>query len=164
MRHQAQALTGFWKKSPPRAEVVFLKKSLPDSFAPGGDGLQLKSQKRKNDEINILLKKQLRRYSEKGTLNQTPIAFPSVIEQHQIVREIESRLSVCDKVEQSISESLEQAKALRQSILKKAFEGKLLSEAEIAQCKQAADYEPASVLLERIKKEKVTGAKKTTVR
>ncbi|PWD99598.1 restriction endonuclease subunit S [Marinilabilia rubra] len=75
-------------------------------------------------------------------------------EQHQIVREIESRLSVCDKLEQSITEGLEKAEALRQSILKKAFEGKLLSEAEIEKCKQEADYEPASVLLERIKKEK----------
>jgi len=74
--------------------------------------------------------------------------------QHAIIREIESRLSVCDKVEQSISEALEKAEALRQSILKKAFEGKLLSKAEIAKCKQEADYEPASVLLERIKKEK----------
>jgi type I restriction enzyme S subunit len=75
-------------------------------------------------------------------------------EQHQIVREIESRLSVCDKVEQSITESLEKAKALRQSILKKAFDGTLLSEEEIAACKAAPDYEPASVLLERIKREK----------
>ncbi len=78
-------------------------------------------------------------------------------EQHTIVREIESRLSVCDKVEQSISESLEKAEALRQSILKKAFEGKLLSGEEIAQCKQEADYEPTSVLLERIRKENKHG-------
>ncbi len=75
-------------------------------------------------------------------------------EQHQIVRAIESRLSVCDKLEQSINEGLEKAEALRQSILKKAFEGKLLSETEIEKCKQEADYEPASVLLERIQKEK----------
>jgi hypothetical protein len=59
---------GFLKKSPPRAEVVFFQKSLPDSFAPGIDGLQLKKSKKKNDEINILLKNQLRRYREKGTL------------------------------------------------------------------------------------------------
>jgi type I restriction enzyme S subunit len=82
------------------------------------------------------------------------IIVPTVQEQHQIVKEIESRLSVCDKVEQSILESLEKAKALRQSILKKAFEGKLLSAAEIERCKQEEDYEPASVLLEKIKKEK----------
>ena len=75
-------------------------------------------------------------------------------EQHQIVQEIESRLSVCDKVEESISESLEKAKALRQSILKKAFEGTLLSEEELTACKAAKDYEPASVLLEKIKVEK----------
>lgn len=79
---------------------------------------------------------------------------PTLAEQHAIVREIESRLSVCDKVEQSIAEALEKAEALRQSILKKAFEGKLLSEAEIAKCKQEADYEPAAKLLERIKNEK----------
>lgn len=85
------------------------------------------------------------------------INLPSINEQHAIVREIESRLSVCDKVEQSISESLEKAEALRQSILKKAFEGKLLSGEEIAQCKQEADYEPASVLLERIRKENKHG-------
>jgi type I restriction enzyme S subunit len=92
------------------------------------------------------------------------IPLPPLNEQNQIVQEIESRLSVCDKMEQSISESLEKAKALRQSILKKAFEGRLLSEAEVKACKQEADYEPASVLLEKIKAEKLAKeqeAKKT---
>lgn len=85
------------------------------------------------------------------------IVFPlcSLPEQTQIVQEIESRLSVCDKMEQSISESIEKAEALRQSILKKAFEGKLLSETEIAQCKAAVDYEPAGELLKKIQAEKV---------
>jgi type I restriction enzyme S subunit len=87
-------------------------------------------------------------------LNNAAYSFCSKEEQHQIVREIESRLSVCDKVEQNLIEGLEKAKALRQSILKKAFEGKLLNETEIAQCKLEADYEPAGVLLERIKEEK----------
>src|SRR5690554_3434320 len=89
-----------------------------------------------------------------STLRNIQIPLCSIQEQHQIVREIESRLSVCDKIEQSITEGLEKSEALRQSILKKAFEGKLLSNAEIEKCKQEADYEPASVLLERIKKEK----------
>jgi len=87
-------------------------------------------------------------------LRNWPIPICSVIEQHQIIQEIESRLSVCDNVELSIVESLEKAKALRQSILKKAFEGTLLSVKEIAACKAAIDYEPASVLLEKIKAEK----------
>ena len=90
----------------------------------------------------------------KKFLEDYEILLPPIEEQHQIVQEIESRLSVCDKVEESINESLEKAKALRQSILKKAFEGTLLSEEEIAACKAAPDYEPASVLLKKIKAEK----------
>lgn len=88
--------------------------------------------------------------------NVKDIQIPHCSEETQlrIIKEIESRLSVCDKVEQSITEGLEKAEALRQSILKKAFEGKLLSEAEIIKCKQEADYEPAGVLLEKIKKKK----------
>lgn len=89
-----------------------------------------------------------------ANLKSIEIPINSKQEQHQIVNEIESRLSVCDKVEESITESLEKATALRQSILKKAFEGKLLSEEEIEKCKLEKDYEPASVLLERIKAEK----------
>ena len=56
------------------------------------------------------------------------------------------------KLEESILENLEKAKALRQSILKKAFEGKLLTAQELKACKAAADYEPAGVLLERIER------------
>ena len=50
----------------------------------------------------------------------------NIEEQHRIVQEIESRLSVADKMEQSIQESLQKAEALRQSILKKAFCGELV--------------------------------------
>ena len=57
------------------------------------------------------------------TLYKIPI--PSFDEQQKVVQEIESRLSVCDKIEETITDSLKQAEALRQSILKKAFEGKL---------------------------------------
>ena len=46
--------------------------------------------------------------------------------QDSIVAEIESRLSVCDSIENTVDTALQQAEALRQSILKKAFEGKLI--------------------------------------
>ncbi|HRQ48992.1 MAG TPA: restriction endonuclease subunit S [Agriterribacter sp.] len=87
-------------------------------------------------------------------IRQFELSIPPPEEQLQIVKEIESRLSVCDALEQQINTSLQQAEALRQSILKKAFAGELLTEAEIAACKKESDYEPASVLLGRIKKDK----------
>ncbi|WP_298537924.1 restriction endonuclease subunit S [uncultured Algibacter sp.] len=87
-------------------------------------------------------------------LENLVVPFCSKQEQQQIILEIESRLSVCDKIEESINESLQKAIALRQSILKKAFDGKLLSDEEITKCKQDKDYESASVLLEKIKAEK----------
>ena len=113
--------------------------------------------------LSPVIKKEIKRYTVETTQANIGIAsienfvFPlcSTQEQTQIVQEIEFRLSVCDKMEQSITESIEKAKALRQSILKKAFEGKLLSQAEIELCKQAADYEPASELLKKIKAEKL---------
>jgi len=90
-----------------------------------------------------------------GIIQELPFPLFSIKEQNQIIQEIESRLSVCDKMEQSITESILKAEALRQSILKKAFEGKLLSHAEIELCKAAADYEPASELLKKIQAEKL---------
>jgi len=77
----------------------------------------------------------------------------SIEEQHQIVQEIETRFTACEQLEKSIDESLKKAEALRQSILKKAFAGELLTEKEIEACKQEADYEPAAELLKRIEKE-----------
>lgn len=53
------------------------------------------------------------------------IPFTSFAEQKEIVEEIESRLSVCDSIEQTVDTALQQADALRQSILKEAFERRL---------------------------------------
>ena len=55
-----------------------------------------------------------------------PISLPSLNEQKKIVQEIEFRLSIADEVEKTINESLQKAESLKQSILKKAFEGKLV--------------------------------------
>ena len=67
-------------------------------------------------------------------------------EQLEIVNEIEYRLSVSENLEANIEVTLSKAEALRQSILKKAFEGKLVP--------QDPNDEPAWKLLERIKAEK----------
>ena len=111
-------------------------------------------------------------------LRVLPIPFAILPEQDQIVSEIERRFSVADEVEKVVDQSLKQAERLRQSILKRAFEGKLLPQdptdlpaiqllEEIRKQKENAAAatrkgqhplrrasEPASVLLERIKKEK----------
>lgn len=42
-----------------------------------------------------------------------------------VVEKIDRQLSVCDQIEKTIEQSLQQAEALRQSILKQAFEGRL---------------------------------------
>ncbi len=61
-----------------------------------------------------------------STCREIPINLPPLPIQTQIVAEIESRLSVCDKMEESIATALRQSETLRQSLLKRAFEGKLL--------------------------------------
>jgi len=94
-------------------------------------------------------------------IKSTIIPFPPQEIQNQIVNEIESRLSICDAVEQQIKTSLDKAEALRQSILKKAFSGALLTPVELEACRKEPDYEPASILLEKIKTEKQTGKKKS---
>lgn len=53
------------------------------------------------------------------------IPFCSFDEQKQIVFQIESRLSACENIEKTVNETLVQADAMRQSILKKAFDGSL---------------------------------------
>jgi len=63
---------------------------------------------------------------ESSLLKNYTIPISSPEEQCLIVQEIETRLSVTDKIEETITQSLQQAEALRQSILKKAFEGKLV--------------------------------------
>jgi|LSQX01.3.fsa_nt_gb type I restriction enzyme S subunit len=54
------------------------------------------------------------------------IPLPEFFIQFQIVEEIESRLSVCDYIEQMVDSAIEQSDALRKSILKQAFEGRLI--------------------------------------
>ena len=79
-------------------------------------------------------------------LKQMPLPLPPIAEQLRIVAEVERRLSVIQQAEVTVDASLRRAERLRQSVLKRAFEGKLVP--------QDPDDEPASVLLERIRAER----------
>jgi type I restriction enzyme S subunit len=59
-------------------------------------------------------------------LKMSLIPFAPLEEQHLIVSLLESKLTICDKIQETITQSLLQSETLRQSILKKAFAGNLV--------------------------------------
>lgn len=82
-----------------------------------------------------------------GTLTDVAICLPPPAEQLEIVSEVDQRLSIVQAAEASIDANRKRAARLRQSILKRAFEGKLVP--------QDPSDEPAAALLERIGKERL---------
>ena len=76
------------------------------------------------------------------------LIFPlcSLEEQIEVVAEIEKHFSIIDKLETVVQQSIKESKRLRQSILKQAFEGKLVE--------QDLNDESASLLLKKIAKAK----------
>ena len=76
-------------------------------------------------------------------LSNYPFPCCSIEEQREVASILEKTLSLVDETEAGISQELQKADALRQSVLKKAFAGQLVA--------QDLSDEPASVLLDRIK-------------
>jgi type I restriction enzyme S subunit len=79
-------------------------------------------------------------------LKMTPVAIPPIEEQDAIVDAIEDQLSTVEHLESDLDTKLTNAQALRQSILRHAFSGKLVP--------QDPNDEPASNLLKRIAAER----------
>lgn len=57
-------------------------------------------------------------------IRDTPVPIVDDITATEIVDKVEEQLSVCDSIEKTVDTALAQADAMRQSILKQAFEGK----------------------------------------
>ena len=99
------------------------------------------------DWILSVVSQQAGQANVNGTkLKLLAVPMPPEKEQQVLVEEVERHLFAADEVEKTITAELKRAEQLRQSILKKAFSGKLVS--------QDPNDEPASVLLERIKIQK----------
>lgn len=77
------------------------------------------------DQIKELCKGSTRDFLNQTILKQIVFPVPSIEKQSEIVSIIEARMSVCDSIEQTVNTALQQAEAMRQSILKDAFEGRL---------------------------------------
>lgn len=77
------------------------------------------------DQIKELCRGSTRDFINQTILKQIMFPVPSRERQKEIMSVIETRMSFCDSIEQTVDISLQQAEAMRQSILKKAFEGRL---------------------------------------
>ena len=88
--------------------------------------LCLDTQHSRNYMMNNLVSSAGQNTISQTTIRNLPLWIPDLIDQERIVYEIESRLSVYESIEKTIIDTLQQATAMRQSILKQAFEGGLL--------------------------------------
>ena len=76
-------------------------------------------------------------------IKEIPIPLPPLEEQEQIVSQIEQGFSLIENTSQIVNSTLQNLQTMKMSVLKQAFEGKLVP--------QDPNDEPASVLLEKIK-------------
>lgn len=105
-------------------------------FFLGPDMQRLVNEKISGSAIPHLFQKDIKKFSLK---------VPPMLEQNEIAGILESRFTLANNIEKSIDNALDNITVLKHSILKKAFEGKLVSHVA---------NESAIELLKQIKKEK----------
>ena len=89
-----------------------------------------------------------------ASMNRIPVVLPPIQEQHELVLEVERRLSIVDEIEAQVEANLKRASRLRQGILKRAFEGRLVP--------QDPNDEPAEQLLARIRDQRQPNSPSTS--
>jgi len=91
-----------------------------------------------------------------GAMRVKAFPLPPLAEQQEIVRRVEGLFTLADRIEARMAKVQVQAGKLRPSLLAKAFGGELVpTEAELAR-QEGRDYEPASALLERLQRHRVS--------
>lgn len=90
------------------------------------------------------------------TLRMLQIPLPPLAEQHRIVSEVEKYFSLIDILEESENDLQQSIQKAKSKILDLAIKGKLIEQNE--------EDEPASILLERIKKEDNKNEKKSKIK
>ena len=101
----------------------------------------LKTAKTTTSQVNLTL----------AMCRMVPLPVPPKNEQAEIVAEVERRLTVLDALSQTLTDELKRAERLRQSILHRAFTGRLVP--------QDATDEPAAALLARLRETPTAPAK-----
>jgi type I restriction enzyme, S subunit len=87
-------------------------------------------------------------------LGRVPLGLPCTGEQAEVIRRVEALFNLANMIEKRVKIATTRADTLRQAIIAKVFRGELVpTEAELARA-EGRDYEPASILLERIRKER----------
>jgi type I restriction enzyme, S subunit len=81
-------------------------------------------------------------------IKNSSVPVPPLEEQKEIVSQIEQGFSLIENTTQIIESSLQNLQTMKMSVLKQAFEGKLVP--------QDPNDEPAEILLEKIKQEKTS--------
>jgi type I restriction enzyme, S subunit len=97
-------------------------------------------------------------------IKSQPFALPPFLEQVEIIDRVSPLVSLANTIENRLAKALMCSDKLTQSILAKAFRGELVpTEAELAR-REGREYEPASVLLEQINKERVSEIRPSRVK
>jgi type I restriction enzyme, S subunit len=104
--------------------------------------------------VNTLDTGSLIRHMHSKQLLVHEVPLPSSDEQEEIVHRVEALFALADAIEKRVAAATLRFERMTQAVLAKAFRGDLVpTEAELAR-QEGRDYEPAAVLLERIKRER----------